>query len=121
MPRNRIFPMKNSIRQKILRRDDYLCQYCGEDAVEIDHIIPYTWCINNREDNLVASCRICNGIASNMIFNNFSEKKQYILEQRARRERRRKGIYVELPCDPDCDAPNWCYKYNVCFKTQKYS
>ncbi len=58
VPRNRMFPISNHLRQKIFKRDDYLCQYCGEDAIALDHVIPYTWCFNNREDNLVAVCTI---------------------------------------------------------------
>ena len=31
-------------RQNILERDNYICQYCGEHATQLDHIIPRTNC-----------------------------------------------------------------------------
>ena len=27
-------------RQRVLKRDGYICAYCGQDATEVDHIIP---------------------------------------------------------------------------------
>jgi hypothetical protein len=28
------------IRERILRRDGYICQYCGQEADTVDHVIP---------------------------------------------------------------------------------
>ncbi|MGB9521849.1 MAG: HNH endonuclease, partial [Anaerolineales bacterium] len=49
-------------KKEILRRDDYVCQYCGQRSpyLTVDHVIPrhlggeYSW------ENLVAACPACN-------------------------------------------------------------
>ena len=47
-------------RAALMRRDNYLCAYCGTKAETIDHVIPrsrggvHTW------ENCVASCMRCN-------------------------------------------------------------
>ena len=55
-------PKVRLTKREILRRDDYICQYCGVHTpyLTIDHIIPrrmggqYSW------ENLVAACPSCN-------------------------------------------------------------
>ncbi|MCW4015088.1 MAG: HNH endonuclease [Candidatus Bathyarchaeota archaeon] len=53
------------VRGYILRRDNYLCVYCGEPAEEVHHIIHLNrGNIDNKdiavgEDNLVSVCRNC--------------------------------------------------------------
>jgi 5-methylcytosine-specific restriction endonuclease McrA len=47
-------------RRSIFARDGHRCQYCGDTAESIDHVVPrsrggpHTW------DNVVAACRPCN-------------------------------------------------------------
>ncbi len=49
-------------KREIFRRDDYRCQYCGDEHAQltVDHVIPrraggpHTW------ENLVAACPACN-------------------------------------------------------------
>jgi 5-methylcytosine-specific restriction endonuclease McrA len=45
----------------VLARDGYVCQYCGQDANTVDHIVPLK---NGGDpislDNMVASCKRCN-------------------------------------------------------------
>ncbi len=47
-------------RRAIFARDDHRCQYCGERADSIDHVMPrsrggpHTW------ENVAAACRPCN-------------------------------------------------------------
>ena len=48
------------IREVILRRDQYTCQYCGQDAHTVDHVIPISKGGNDLPDNLVAACARCN-------------------------------------------------------------
>jgi len=48
------------IKQRILRRDGFICQYCGQEANTVDHVIPRRLNGNDSDDNLVASCRRCN-------------------------------------------------------------
>jgi hypothetical protein len=58
------------------------CIYCGEDADCIDHVYPVVRGGRTIESNLVASCTICNGIASGNAFQSFEEKQKYILKRR---------------------------------------
>lgn len=37
------------------------CQYCGADASTFDHVVPRSKGGPDTEDNLVPTCRICNG------------------------------------------------------------
>lgn len=48
------------IREIILRRDQYTCQYCGQDANTVDHVVPISKGGNDLPDNLVAACARCN-------------------------------------------------------------
>ena len=49
-----------SIRNRILRRDLFICQYCNQEADTVDHVIPRRLNGNDSDDNLVASCSRCN-------------------------------------------------------------
>lgn len=57
-------PISNELRMKILKRDNFTCQYCGAkgDSVrlEIDHIRPVCLGGDNRESNLITACASCN-------------------------------------------------------------
>ena len=109
----------SSQRLQVLERDEYLCQYCGDDATEVDHIIPWSFCLKDDLNNLVASCKLCNAYAGSCIFDSFQDKKAYILGQRHRRELRRVFIGASrLRCGYDCDASSWCLKYNRCYSKQ---
>ena len=48
-------------RRRVLKRDDYTCQYCGSTKnLTIDHVIPKSKGGNNGWTNLVACCQRCN-------------------------------------------------------------
>lgn len=53
-------------RENILLRDDYTCQYCGEnfhhnlDRLTIDHVVPRFYGGKSQWDNVVAACSTCN-------------------------------------------------------------
>lgn len=49
-------------KREVLRRDDYMCQYCGKRApyLTLDHVIPRRLGGNHSWDNLVAACPSCN-------------------------------------------------------------
>jgi 5-methylcytosine-specific restriction endonuclease McrA len=47
-------------RLLVLRRDCYICAYCGEAANEVDHVQPRVLGGSDDLDNLVACCRRCN-------------------------------------------------------------
>jgi len=49
-------------KREILRRDEYTCQYCGQNVnyLTIDHVMPRRLGGNHSWDNLVAACPPCN-------------------------------------------------------------
>ena len=47
-------------RERILRRDGYICQYCAQEADTVDHVIPRRVGGLDTDDNLVAACKRCN-------------------------------------------------------------
>ena len=51
------------IRQRILIRDGYACQYCGVDELKeltIDHIVPLARNGTDDDSNLITACKRCN-------------------------------------------------------------
>ncbi|MFZ9893137.1 MAG: HNH endonuclease [Candidatus Nanopelagicaceae bacterium] len=48
------------LREKILIRDQSICQYCGQYGNTIDHIIPLSKGGLDIEDNLCVACNRCN-------------------------------------------------------------
>ena len=49
-------------RKRVLIRDCYECAYCGQEATQVDHIIPRVDGGTHELDNLVAACARCNGL-----------------------------------------------------------
>ena len=48
-------------RLRVLKRDNYICTYCGNPgANEADHIIAKVLGGGDEMDNLTACCRMCN-------------------------------------------------------------
>ena len=47
-------------RLRVLKRDGYICQYCGQEATQVDHVIPRKVGGTHDLDNLVACCAPCN-------------------------------------------------------------
>jgi len=56
-PRRRIASVS---RRAVFARDDYRCQYCGDHADSIDHVVPRSRGGRDVWDNLAAACRPCN-------------------------------------------------------------
>ncbi len=50
------------IRDRIFRRDDFTCGYCGAKGVrlECDHIVPVAAGGSHDDDNLLTACKPCN-------------------------------------------------------------
>lgn len=60
-------------RERIRRRYNYRCQYCGRKGKSVDHKDPVSLSHDNSLDNLILSCSECNKIKSNMPYSLFSK------------------------------------------------
>ena len=61
-PRRRVASVS---RRAVFARDDYRCQYCGDSADSIDHVVPRSRGGSDEWDNLAAACRACNSSKRN--------------------------------------------------------
>ena len=76
--------------RKVYERDHFTCRYCEYSPytsdefrpLHIDHIIPFVTGGSNRMENLVVACGKCNQKVNDKWFQNFSEKKDFILKAR---------------------------------------
>ncbi len=57
VPYERTAPLS---RRSVFARDGGVCQYCGQQAESIDHVIPRSKGGAHEWDNVVACCRSCN-------------------------------------------------------------
>ena len=64
--------------RNVLVRDNFKCQYCGKGIslrnATRDHVHPLSKGGPNTLDNLVASCKACNGLKDNMSLAEFERK-----------------------------------------------
>ena len=63
------------LRKAILKRDDYTCSYCGQEATTVDHIIPISKGGVDHESNLTSACTTCNYGKKDRDAKQFAEKK----------------------------------------------
>lgn len=54
-----------ALRLAVLKRDGYICNYCGNEATEADHVLAKDNGGKDEMDNLVAACKPCNGRKGN--------------------------------------------------------
>ena len=64
---------QKELKSFIFNRSNGKCVYCGAKATEIDHVIPRSKGGTNSTYNLVASCRACNQIKSNLSLKEFGK------------------------------------------------
>lgn len=64
---------QKELRSFIFNRSGGKCVYCGAKAEEIDHVIPRSNGGTNSTYNLVASCRACNQMKSNLSLKDFGK------------------------------------------------
>lgn len=64
---------QNKLRSFIFSRSGGKCVYCGNKATEIDHVIPKSNGGTNSSYNLVASCKTCNQMKSNLSLKDFGK------------------------------------------------
>jgi hypothetical protein len=53
------------IRHTVLHRDAFICQYCGDAATHVDHVMPRSRGGSDDLANLVAACAPCNFLKRN--------------------------------------------------------
>ncbi|GAB5899092.1 HNH endonuclease [Mycolicibacterium mageritense] len=54
-------PSDRATREGVLRRDGFVCVYCGARADTVDHVLPRCRGGGDGWFNLVAACQPCNG------------------------------------------------------------
>ena len=64
---------QQKLRSFIFSRSNGKCVYCSAKATEIDHVIPRANGGTNSVYNLVASCRACNQMKSNLTLKEFGK------------------------------------------------
>lgn len=73
------------VRKIIIKRDGYVCRYCGalltKQTHTIDHIIPASKGGSEHPNNLAMCCGWCNKKAKDLVFKNFNTKQQYLLKK----------------------------------------
>lgn len=83
-------------KREILKRQNHSCFYCGigfehwywkkDRMIKLrlcwDHFAPWAYSQDNGGENFVAACNICNGIKSDIIFNNEEEARTYVTRRR---------------------------------------
>lgn len=83
-----------SIKYNQLEKQDYKCIYCGETLTyalaQCDHFVPFSVSRNNKRENIVVTCKACNYIKTNKIFESIEEAREYVLKKREEKERKTK-------------------------------
>jgi 5-methylcytosine-specific restriction endonuclease McrA len=54
-------------RRAVFARDGWVCQYCGNAAENVDHVMPKSRGGGHSWDNVVAACRRCNSRKENRL------------------------------------------------------
>lgn len=80
-------------RANILLRDEETCQYCGKHSRELtlDHVIPRSRGGQSTWENLVASCRACNGKKGNRLL---KELNMHLLRQPRALSQEYAGVFL---------------------------
>lgn len=60
-------PEWDAVRVAILKRDGYVCGYCGAEADTVDHMFPKVRGGTDDPSNLIACCRRCNSIKKDQV------------------------------------------------------
>lgn len=86
-------------RSMILAHQDYRCFYCGHSLSAIytqgvktfrakihwDHQLPFAFSQDNRVDNFVASCNVCNLLKSSKIFETVEDARVYLVHRQGKK------------------------------------
>lgn len=97
VPYHRRVPLN---RRAVFARDRHRCQYCGNGAENLDHVIPRSRGGDHAWENVVAACRTCNTRKGNRT----PEEAGMTLRSRPRAPRRHGWILIGLRSAPH---PSW--------------
>lgn len=97
--RNAEEQVSKKLREKILKRDNYTCKYCGKkfptEYLQIDHIRPVCLGGDNRESNLATACWKCNNEKGTSLMPEFeTEENKRDFNERYRQKVRNYGYYT---------------------------
>ena len=87
-------------RSNIFIRDFYTCQYCGNNAESIDHIIPKSKGGEHEWSNVVACCKKCNLVKADKLLN------QTILKLKSFPMKPQGNFWIKTIIGPNPD-PEW--------------
>ena len=82
-------------RKELLEQQENKCIYCGQLfgtyakkkrktvklQVRYDHFMPYCSAFNNKDENYVAACNICNGIKADKSFDSIEAARDHIMHR----------------------------------------
>lgn len=108
------------------------CAYCHhQPATQIDHVMPRSWRDSNHINNLRPACAWCNLHVSNLVFDTFEDKYDWLKQAREKRGsgyKNRRTVCVDclLPYQNPLHAPNlfrcaecYDYEYNKLYHLKK--
>lgn len=90
---------KRADQERILTEQEHACIYCGaifgdmgtrngypvKIKLNWDHQIPWAYSQNNRGDNFVAACHVCNGLKADHIFRDLDDARAHLAPARQRK------------------------------------
>lgn len=83
---------RRRLRLRVLSRDGWRCQFCGIDLARdvdtlltatVDHLLPRCEGGGSTEDNLIASCVICNSLKAGLSGLTVAEAKKVVVRRRS--------------------------------------
>jgi hypothetical protein len=98
MTTGRIRRPSKRVTSKMLDRQAGLCMYCGQEFGEYrevrlvlrrlrpcwDHFMPRSYSFDDRAENGVVCCNVCNGWKSNLMFETAGEVREFVARRWAR-------------------------------------
>lgn len=79
--------------RSMLKDQDGRCAYCSQDCSEnyqVEHILPLSFGGSNAPSNLCLSCPSCNHTGSDLVFDSFASKQEFVLSRRFNRKTNRR-------------------------------
>ena len=89
-------------QREILEAQGNRCLYCENEfgtlvavrgvmrrlGVAWDHLVPFSYSANNRDENFAAACGLCNGVKSNRVFETIEDARAFVKREWFRKEYR---------------------------------